>query len=131
MRLTDHGLMTICESCGTCSQSVAVGRMSLSTIHKHSGDYSDTLAISVSEQYVKFHTVLAIAFVDKINCKQLWIAFGTGQHFRYISIHELASALGPQHSCALPAFHIHYSVSICWTWKKVMLGDVEEMSRSH
>jgi len=89
------------------------------------------LAISVREQHVKFHTVLAIAFVDKINCKQLWIAFGTGQHFRYISIHELASALGPQHSCALPAFHIHYSVSICWTWKKVMLGDVEEMSRSH
>jgi len=74
--------------------------------------------------------VLAIAFHDKIKCTELWIAFGTGRHFRHISIHDLASALGPQRSCGLPVFHslsgcdtvsafVGRGRKTCWdTWNK-------------
>ena len=35
----------------------------------------------------------------------LWIAFGTGKHFRYIHINEIARNLGAEKARALPAFH--------------------------
>ena len=37
--------------------------------------------------------------------QQLWIAFGTGKCFRYLSIREIAAAMGPQKALALPMFH--------------------------
>ena len=37
--------------------------------------------------------------------QQLWIAFGTGKSFRYLAIHEIAAAIGPQKAYALPMFH--------------------------
>ena len=49
--------------------------------------------------------VLAVAFHQRLECDQLWLAFGTGQHLRYIPAHELAAGLGPQRSLALPLFH--------------------------
>jgi hypothetical protein len=49
--------------------------------------------------------ILAIAFYYQLSCDELWIAFGTGKHLRYISVHGTAIALGPQHSLALPFFH--------------------------
>ena len=35
---------------------------------------------------------------------ELWIAFGTGKHFRYIPCHELAGKLG-ENALVLPIFH--------------------------
>ena len=49
--------------------------------------------------------VLCIAFQQKTSCKELWVAFGTGKHFRYIPAHEIAAALGPDRACGLPTFH--------------------------
>lgn len=49
--------------------------------------------------------MLAVAFFSRLNCLQLWIAFGVGKHFRYIAAHQLANALGPDKSVALPFFH--------------------------
>ena len=37
--------------------------------------------------------------------QQLWIAFGTGKSFRYLAIHEIAAAMGPQKALALTMFH--------------------------
>ena len=37
--------------------------------------------------------------------KQLWIGFGTGKNFRYISIHGLCLALGPLILKVFPLFH--------------------------
>ena len=48
--------------------------------------------------------VLAVAFQQQINCKELWLAYGTGQHCRY-SAHDLAMSLGPDRALALPLFH--------------------------
>ena len=33
------------------------------------------------------------------------MAFGTGGHFRFIPIHEVAAAVGPRKSTTLPLFH--------------------------
>jgi len=74
--------------------------------------------------------VLSVAFCHKLCCEQLWLAFGTGQRFRYISAHDLASALGRQQACALPVFHaftgcdtvsafVGRGKKTCWEmWKK-------------
>ena len=37
--------------------------------------------------------------------QQLWIAFGTGKSFRYLAIHEIEAAMGPQKALALTMFH--------------------------
>ena len=49
--------------------------------------------------------VLAVAAVPRLHNTQLWLAFGVGQHFRYIPAHEVATSLGPSKAMALPMFH--------------------------
>ncbi len=36
---------------------------------------------------------------------ELWIEFGVGKHHKYLVVHEIADALGPVRSMALPVFH--------------------------
>ena len=43
----------------------------------------------------------------KIEIQELWVAFGTGQHFRYVAAHEIASVIGPDKSKALPVCHAY------------------------
>ena len=49
----------------------------------------------------------AMAATTKLKIKELWVAFGTGKHFRYIPAHEIAAFLGPDKSQALPMFHAY------------------------
>ena len=50
--------------------------------------------------------VLAVAKIyDPSNLEELWIAFGTGKDFRYLPIHEMSRALGPQMAKGLPFIH--------------------------
>jgi len=51
--------------------------------------------------------VLAVATFHKLQgqLSELWVAYGTGQHFRNIPAHEIYSALGPERSAGLPLFH--------------------------
>ena len=49
--------------------------------------------------------VLAVTAVVIHNLEELWVAFGTGVHFRYIPAHQVAAALGPSRSKCLPVFH--------------------------
>ena len=49
--------------------------------------------------------VLAISVVEEIKVAELWVAFGTGKHFRYTAAHAIASSLGADKLRALPAFH--------------------------
>ncbi|KAG0713094.1 hypothetical protein GWK47_016978 [Chionoecetes opilio] len=51
--------------------------------------------------------VLAVAATTKLKIQELWVAFGTGQHFRYIAAHEIAAFFGPDKSQALPMFHAY------------------------
>ena len=52
--------------------------------------------------------VLAVAVLQQLREHErleLWVAFGTGTHLRYIATHEIFRSLGPQVSKALPVFH--------------------------
>ena len=51
--------------------------------------------------------VAATAKLSTISDLELWVAFGTGKHFRYIPIHEIVACLGPERSEALPLFHAY------------------------
>ena len=49
--------------------------------------------------------VVAIATLNRTKHDELWVAFGTGGHFRFIPIHEVAAAVGPRKCANLPLFH--------------------------
>ena len=49
--------------------------------------------------------VVAIATLNRTKPGELWVAFGTGRHSRFIPIHEIAVAVGPRNSAILPLFH--------------------------
>ena len=37
--------------------------------------------------------VLVIANASKLELQELWIAFGVGNHFRYVAIHKITTSL--------------------------------------
>ena len=49
--------------------------------------------------------VIAVTAFNKIHPEELWLAFGTGDSFRYIAIHELVQTMTPRKSAVLPVFH--------------------------
>jgi len=50
--------------------------------------------------------VLSVSLAQELQSEdQLWLAFGTGQSFRYLAAHEIAAGLGRGKACALPMFH--------------------------
>ena len=49
--------------------------------------------------------VLAIAMFYQINPDELWLAFETKAHFRYIPIHEIINGMDPIVCKTLPVFH--------------------------
>ena len=49
--------------------------------------------------------VLAVAVLPQLRKAQLWIAFGTGKNFRYLSAHEICASLSPQKLVVLTMFH--------------------------
>ena len=50
--------------------------------------------------------VLAVFTINHLptGC-ELWLAFGTGKTFRYLSAHQIAASFGPEMSYALPIVH--------------------------
>jgi hypothetical protein len=48
---------------------------------------------------------LAISIFHIVPVIELWIAFGTGKHFRYLAVHDIAKTLGHEKCKALPLFH--------------------------
>ena len=53
--------------------------------------------------------VLATAAYNHLHSQdgtvELWVAFGSGTHLRYIAAHEIAISLGEDRSLSLPFFH--------------------------
>ena len=69
---------------------------------------------------------------NHLNADELWLAFGTKSHFRYIPINEIVAGLDPRICTTLPVFHaltqslhleeeakgqpgIHGSISRCYS----------------
>jgi len=50
--------------------------------------------------------VLAVSLAQELQPDdKLWVAFGTGQSFRYLAAHEIAAGLGREKARALLMFH--------------------------
>ena len=49
--------------------------------------------------------VLSVVAVPRLHLEHLWVAFGTGQYFKYIPAHEIAGSIGPEKATALPMFY--------------------------
>ena len=50
--------------------------------------------------------VLAVTAAQRLDVSELWIAFGTRKHFRFLAAPEMAKGpLGPDRCIALPMFH--------------------------
>ena len=85
-----------------CSHEEADTRILLHIKDAMNAGYKDAIIRTVDTNVV----VLAVAyFQDLKNIGNLWIAFGTGQDFRYIPVHEVARSIGPDMANSLPFFH--------------------------
>ena len=61
---------------------------------------------SCCEQWIQtLSSGLSPLSVVSMENTQLWVAFGTGKHLRYIPAHEIATSLGAEKAQALPMFH--------------------------
>ena len=50
--------------------------------------------------------VLAVSVTHSLDSEcELWLAFGTGKYFCYLSAHKITNALGPEKSRVLSMFH--------------------------
>ena len=85
----------------TCSHEVADTRLVLHAYHASQSGYRKIIIRTVDTDVV----VLAVSRVQHLSVDEIWIAFGTGKHFRYLPVHSIAEQLGPQRSKALPMFH--------------------------
>jgi hypothetical protein len=63
----------------------------------------------------------------------LWVAFGTGKHYRLIPAHRICTAIGHVKCLALPIFHAFTGCDTSFSsrGKKTAWDDVECVSRSH
>ena len=84
-----------------CAQEEADGRMLLHAAHAH-GQGHCRIMIQVTYTDV---VVLAITTANSIQDCELWIAFGHGKTFRYISAHAIAAQLGAESSQGLLFLH--------------------------
>lgn len=92
---------SICtESLSPCSHEEADTRMIL-----HAADAAKTLKHVMIRTVDTDVVVLAVSFFEQLHLDTLWIAFGVGKNFHYISAHSIAVALGTERSSALPIFH--------------------------
>ena len=54
--------------------------------------------------------VLAIPYAKQLELQELWIAFGVGNHIRYLPIHKITTSLTQQQCEALPFFMLSQGV---------------------
>ncbi len=84
-----------------CDHEEADTRIILHSLDAYENGFHEITIRTVDTDVV----VLAIAESQKMENVKLWVAFGTGKNLRYIPVHEIASALGPEKAMALPVFH--------------------------
>ena len=94
---------SITAALSPCTQEEADTRMLLHTADAVRQGCQKIVLRTVDTDVV----VLSVAAVPRLRLKHLWIAFGTGQNFKYIPADEIASRIGPERATALPMFHAY------------------------
>ena len=66
---------------------------------------------------------LAVSKMKEIDVDEVWIAFATGKHFRYLAIHDIASHLGPRlFQCCMSE---EVDIVLLWQRQKICVGYLE------
>lgn len=84
-----------------CTQEEADTRIMLHVYVASQGGYRRVMIRTIDTDVV----ALAVSKLQDIVVDELWVAFGTGKHFRYLAIHDIAAQLGSQKAKALPMLH--------------------------
>ena len=90
------------DSISSCTHEEADTCMLLHACHAVHHGHEKLLIRTVDTDVV----VLAVSVMQALGEQvELWVAFGTGKHFRYLAAHKVANRLGPKKAVALPMFH--------------------------
>ena len=89
------------EGLTACNHEEADTRMFIHVKHASARGLKKVLIRTVDTDVV----ILAIAYARKLELQELWIAFGVGNHFRYLPITKITTSLTQQQCEALPFFH--------------------------
>ena len=84
-----------------CNHEEADSRMMLHVAHAAKHDHHHILVRTVDTDVV----VLALMVAETLPAdNEVWIAFGSGKHLRYLAAHQMAACLGSTKSLAIPVF---------------------------
>ena len=92
------------EEVASCSQEEAAMRIFVHARHAAIGGYK-SLLIEANDTDI---AVIAISLMPSLvatGLEKMWFAFGKGEHRRWIPIHELVSAIGPETTSGMLFFH--------------------------
>jgi hypothetical protein len=89
------------SSLAPCTHEEANTRMFLHVMDAAEKGYRRLMLRTVDMDVV----IMAVSTVVQLENTQLWIAFGTGKHLRYIPAHQIATSLGAEKARVLPMFH--------------------------
>ena len=89
------------EGLTACNHEEADTRIVIHVKHASARGLKKVLIRTVDTDVV----VLAIAYAKYLELQELWIAFGVGNHFRYLPIHNISTSLTQQQCEALSFFH--------------------------
>ena len=84
-----------------CSHEEADTRIILHLAYAAMSGYDPIMIRTVDTDVV----VLAITYYHALSASEIWVAFGTGKHFRCIGAHCVANALSPEKASILSLFH--------------------------
>jgi len=91
-------------SLAPCNHEEADSRMLLHASHAAQRGHHAILIRTVDTDVV----VLAVSLAQRFQSEdKLWVAFGTGQSFRYLAAHEIAAGLGREKARALSNWMRH------------------------
>ena len=89
------------SSLAPCTHEEADTRMLLHAVDAANKGYRRIILRTVDTDVL----VLAVSTVVQLEDTEIWVAFGTGKHLRYIPVHDVAQQLGNEKARALPMFH--------------------------
>ena len=86
------------ENLDTCHHEEA------DTLHAAMDGYKDIM-IKANDTDIVVIAVSARQHLQDIGLQKMWVAFGQGANLRWIPIHDIMSAIGPEKSAGLLFFH--------------------------
>ena len=102
------------EGLAACNHEEANTRIFIHVKHVSAKGLKKVLIRTVDTEVV----VLAIAYAKQLQLQELWIAFGVGNHFRYLPIHKITTSLAQEQCEALPFFVLLQGVILSHTLRE-------------